>query len=447
MIEHEAVEQPNNSTGETMSQDAGWGGAAQGGAPHGWGAPQGWGGRRMPPPPEPGVIPLAPLQLSNIFNGAFSTMGRYWKALFGFTAAVYGAAAVAFAATLLIAFSAVHDHIDSLQASSEETDVPWDDITPVLVALGIVLLIGVVVFVLALALVQAAAPAVLQGAVLGRPVTFRAVRETAVSRLRAMLGTVFLTGLIGVVPVVLAVGFEASLVALVVSDGDSDNAAAFLGISVLLLLVAGPLASWLWVKFSLAPTAVVLERQGPIAAMRRSSRLVRGSWWRILGISLLGQMVAGMASSVIQIPFSAVALFSSALTTPNMDSDTTLTTVLISMAGIVAIALAGQLIGQIFVSTFPPLILGLLYIDRRMRTENLAQDLATAAGLPPQPAYAPPQYGHQAPEPGQALYGHPGRQPGDTPQAAPAPHPGPAPQPGTAPRPGSGPGQDGNSAP
>ncbi|MGW1467379.1 DUF7847 domain-containing protein [Streptomyces sp. NPDC002308] len=363
------------------------------------------------------MIPLAPLQLSNIFNGAFSTLGRYWKALFGFTAAVYGTAAVAFAAALLVAFSAVHGHIDSLKASTEETDVPWDDITPILVALGIVMLIGVVVFVLALTLVQAAVPAVLQGAVLGRPVTFRTVRETAVSRLRAMLGTVFLTGLIWVVPIVLALGFEASVIALAVSNGDSDSAAVFLGVSVLLLLVAGPLASWLWVKFSLAPTAVVLERQGPIAAMRRSSRLVRGSWWRILGISLLGQMVAGMASSAVQLPFSAFAMFSSALTTSNMDSDTNLSTVLISMAGIVAIALAGQLIGQIFVSTFPPLILGLLYIDRRMRTENLAQDLAAAAGLSPQPAYAPPPYGHEAP------------------------------QPGPAPQPGADPGPDGDSAP
>ncbi|MGW2837542.1 DUF7847 domain-containing protein [Streptomyces sp. NPDC001493] len=413
-----------------MTQDAGWGGGAPGGAPYGWGAHQGWGGRRMPPPPEPGVIPLAPLQLSNIFNGAFSTLGRYWKALFGFTAAVYGTAAVTFAAALLVAFSAVHGHIDSLKASTEETDVPWDDITPILVALGIVMLIGAVVFVLALTLVQAAVPAVLQGAVLGRPVTFRTVRETAVSRLGAMLGTVFLTGLIGVVPIVLALGFEASVIALAVSNGDSDSAAAFLGISVLLLLVAGPLASWLWVKFSLAPTAVVLERQGPIAAMRRSSRLVRGSWWRILGISLLGQMVAGMASSVIQVPFSAFAMFSSALTTSNMDSDTNLSTVLISMAGIVAIALAGQLIGQIFVSTFPPLILGLLYIDRRMRTENLAQDLATAAGLPPQPAYAPPPYGHEAPP-----YDHQ------------APQPGATPQPGPAPQPGADPGPDGDSAP
>ncbi|WP_327175104.1 DUF3824 domain-containing protein [Streptomyces sp. NBC_01335] len=423
-----------------MTQDAGWGGGAQGGAPYGWGAHQGWGGRRMPPPPEPGVIPLAPLQLSNIFNGAFSTMGRYWKALFGFTAATYGAAAVAFMATLLIALSAVHGSLDRISEYSGETDVDWDDITPVLVALGVVVLIGIVLFVLALTLVQAAVPAVLQGAVLGRPVTFRMVRETAVSRLRAMLGTVFLTALIALVPLVLLMACEASVLALVVSNGDADSAAVFLGITFLLLLAAGPLASWLWVKFSLAPTAVVLEHQGPIAAMRRSSRLVRGSWWRILGISLLGQMIAGMASYVIQLPFSAAAMFSSVLTTSNVDSDSSLTSVLISMAGVVALALAGQMIGQIFVGTFPPLILGLLYIDRRMRTENLAQDLATAAGLPLQPAYAPPPYGNpgQAPQPGQAPYGHPGPQPGDTPQPGPAPQPDdPAPQPG----------QDGDSAP
>ncbi|MFD6531329.1 hypothetical protein [Streptomyces sp. NPDC060184] len=433
--------------GGTVAQDAGWGGGAQGGAPYGWGGHQGWGGRRVPPPPEPGVIPLAPLQLSNIFNGAFSTMGRYWKALFGFTAATYGAAAVAVAATLLVAFSAVHGHIDSLSASTEETDVPWDDITPILVALGIVMLIGVVVFVLALTLVQAAVPAVLQGAVLGRPVTFRMVRETAVSRLRAMLGTVLLTGLIAAVPLVLTIGCETSVIALAVSNGDSNSAAAFLGISFLLLLAAGPLSSWLWVKFSLAPTAVVLERQGPIAAMRRSSRLVRGSWWRILGISLLGQMIAGMASYLIQMPFTVAAVFSSALTTSGLDSDASLTAVLLSLAGVVALALAGQMIGQIVVGTFPPLILGLLYVDRRMRTENLAQDLATAAGLTPAPAPTPPPYSHQTPQPGQAPYGHPDPQPGPAPQPDDTPPPGPGPRPGDTPRPGAEPGPDGDSAP
>ena len=47
------------------------------------------------PPPKPGVIPLAPLGLGDVLGGAFSTMGRYWKQLFGMAAALYGGAALA----------------------------------------------------------------------------------------------------------------------------------------------------------------------------------------------------------------------------------------------------------------------------------------------------------------------------------------------------------------
>ncbi|WP_328722340.1 hypothetical protein OHT52_24565 [Streptomyces sp. NBC_00247] len=395
----------------------------------------------MPPPPEPGVIPLAPLRLSDILNGTFSAMGRYWKALFGFAAAVYGTAAVAFAAALLIAFSAVRDHVDGIRASADDPDVPWDDITPILVALGVVALIGAVVAFVAVALVQAAVPTVLQGAVLGRPVTFRSVRQSALSRLRAMLGTALLTGLIAVIPVALVMVVEASLVGIALSDGNPDGAAVWLGLAVLLLLPAGPLAVWLWVKFSLAPTAVVLEGQGPVAAMRRSSTLVRGSWWRIFGISLLGYAMAGVASYLIQMPFSIAGTFSSVVTTQDIGDDPNLTSILVAVGSASAIMVAGQLIGQVFVGTFPPLLLGMLYVDRRIRTENLAQDLADAAGLPMPPAYGPPPYGHQPPPP---PYGH---QPPPPPYGYPGPQPGPQAGPPPGPQPGAGPGQEGDSTP
>ncbi|MEU1088758.1 hypothetical protein ABZ401_18335 [Streptomyces sp. NPDC005892] len=376
------------------------------------------------------MIPLGPLSLSDIFNGTFSTMGRYWKTLFGFAAAVYATAAVAFVAALLIALSGVHDHLVRLKGYSSETDVDWGrDVTPVLVALGIVVLIGIVVAVMAAALVQAAVPAVLREAVLGRPVTFRSARQTAWSRLPAMVGTVLLTGLIAVVPLALMMTFEVSVIGMALSAGDSDGAAAGLGLSVLLLLPAGPLAVWLWVKFSLAPTAVVLEGQGPVAAMRRSSTLVRGSWWRICGISLLGFLMAGVASYVVQIPFSLAGVFSSAVTTQDLGDDPSVTTILVAVGSVAAVMMAGQLIGQVFVGTFPPLVLGMLYVDRRIRQENLAQDLADAAGLPRPPAYAPPPYGYPAPPaygyPTPPTYGHPGAgpQPGPGPQQGPPPGP------------------------
>ncbi|MCX5396318.1 hypothetical protein [Streptomyces sp. NBC_00102] len=356
-------------------------------------------------------------------------MGRYWKPLFGFAATVYAAAAATLVAALLVAFSAVHDNLDRIRSHSSDADVDWDDISSVLVALGLAALIGMVVAVVAYALVQAAVPTVLQGAVLGRPVTFRSVRRTAWSRLPAMLGTILLNGLIAVIPVALILLAEGATVALALTGEDPGSAAAWLGVSVLLLLPTGPLAVWLWVKFSLAPTAVVLEGQGPIAAMRRSSTLVRGSWWRIFGMSLLGFAMAGAASYVVQIPFSFAGVFSSAMTTGDLGDDPSVSAVLVALGGAAAIMMAGQLVGQIFVGTFPPLLLGMLYVDRRIRTENLAQDLAAAAGLPMPPAYAPPPYGYQPPPP---PYGY---------QAPPPPYGYPGPQPGP------GPDQDGDSAP
>ncbi|MEK8142609.1 hypothetical protein NKH18_10685 [Streptomyces sp. M10(2022)] len=89
---------PTSSTGLTRSNGVeqwrrtqGGAAAAVRGAPYG-GFP--YGGRRdgrLDAAAEAGVIPLAPLSLGDVLNGAFSTIGRYWKQLFGMAAALYGA--------------------------------------------------------------------------------------------------------------------------------------------------------------------------------------------------------------------------------------------------------------------------------------------------------------------------------------------------------------------
>ncbi|MFD3695880.1 hypothetical protein ACFWUZ_06935 [Streptomyces sp. NPDC058646] len=59
-----------------------------------------------------------------------------------------------------------------------------------------------------------------------------------------------------------------------------------------LLALAGPAAVALapvalrrGVPFALAPTIAGYEGTGPAAALRRSARLVRGAWWRTLGVT------------------------------------------------------------------------------------------------------------------------------------------------------------------
>ncbi|THA73612.1 hypothetical protein E6R60_23615 [Streptomyces sp. A0642] len=335
-------------------------------------------------PPKPGVIPLGPLRLGDLLGGAFAVVGRYGKQLLGVGAAAYSGALAVVVAAAAIAYAAVADHLDRILALGADENARSEDWVPLVVAFGSVAVVGMIAAVLSTALMYTAAPAVLQEAVLGRPTTFPVIWRRAWSRMPAVIGTVLLTWLIMLVPILLAwVGFVALVVAAVSTDGGGAQFAVIL-IGVLGALATAPLATWLWVKFSLAPSAVVFENQGPIAAMRRSSRLVRGDWWRIFGITLLAGAMAGVASYVIQLPFTLLGMFSGALGSMNLGADPNPASVVVAMSGYVLSLLVGQLVSQMIVATFPPLVAGLLYVDRRIRTENLGPVLAEAAAVPPQ---------------------------------------------------------------
>ncbi|MFF9348460.1 hypothetical protein [Streptomyces sp. NPDC014734] len=337
----------------------------------------------MPPPPKPGVIPLAPLKLGDILGGAFSTMGRHWKQLLGVGAAAYGGTLVVVAIAAVVAYSAAGDPLHRILALSADEDPASSDLVPVLIGLGAVWLIGTLTFLIATAVVYAAVPAVLQEAVLGRPTTFSEVWRRAWSRVPSLIGTVILMGLIMMVPVVLLmVGFFALVIgAITLSDGSGAmlwTLFAFLG-----ALAVAPVSVWLWVKFSLAPSVAVIEGQGPVMSLRRSSHLVRGDWWRVFGIGLLAFLMAGLASYVIQIPFTFLGVFSGVIGGAGLDDDPNPAAIVLAMSGYVVIMALGQLVGQFIATAFPQLVTGLLYIDRRMRTENLGPVLAEAAATPP----------------------------------------------------------------
>ena len=69
-------------------------------------------------------------------------------------------------------------------------------------------------------------------------------------------------------------------------------AAVFLVLTSLgsmLLLVPG---AYLWGMWQLWLVPLVIERSGPVAALRRSWQLVAGAWWRITGLITLVTMIA-----------------------------------------------------------------------------------------------------------------------------------------------------------
>ncbi|MGW1095217.1 DUF7847 domain-containing protein [Streptomyces sp. NPDC002455] len=381
-----------------MAQDAGWGGGAYGGAAYGGGpyGPPGWGG--WVPPPKPGVIPLAPLKLGDVLGGAFSTMGRYWKQLFGLAAALYGGAALLMARAVAVAYSAVSGHLDHVISLDYDESASSTDIVPLVVAGGVLALLGIVTMAIVSGLMYAAVPAVLQEAVLGRPVAFSAVWRKAWAHVAPVIGALILTALVATVPVLLVMAAFIGVIISVLTMDSGGAAATAVTLGIIGALVTGPLAAWIWIKVCLAPAAVVFEGRGPVAALRRSAELVRGDWWRIFGITLLAALIAGAAGYVIQIPFSVLGLFPGMIGTASLEEDPSPTAVIVAMSGYMVATLLGQLVSQIISTTFPQLVTGLLYVDRRIRTENLGPALAEAAGFPAQGGPMPPPYGGGAPQ-------------------------------------------------
>ncbi|MFD5113235.1 hypothetical protein ACFWNG_13095 [Streptomyces sp. NPDC058391] len=380
-----------------MTQGTGWGGdggpygnGPYGNGPYGSGpygngpqGPYGWGGWTPPLPPKPGVIPLAPLDLGGILGGAFATLGRYWKQLFGVALTVYGAAMLAVAAAAAVAYGAVGDHLPKVFDPPYDVDPSWTDIRPLLIAFGCVWAFGMLALLAATAMIQATCPAIVQDAVLGRPATFGAIWRRASARIPAVLGTVVISALISLVPMVLLLaGFGAILFTYVALDG-SGGAAWLIPLGFLGALAFAPLAVWLWVRFSLAPAAAVIESQGPLAALRRSADLVRGAWWRIFGISLLAYVMAAVTSMVIQQLVNVVGLFPGMIGASDVDGDPTAAQLLVAVGGYLLLVLFSQLISQLITTTFPQLVLNLLYMDQRIRKENLAAALIEAAAVPP----------------------------------------------------------------
>ncbi|MFB9513325.1 oxidoreductase [Streptomyces purpureus] len=341
--------------------------------------PYGW---TPPPPPKPGVIPLAPLGLGEILGGAFATLGRHWKQLLAVALVAYGGAALLLGATLAIAYAAVADHLPRVFDPPPGQGPSWEDGQPLLIALAAVWAVGIVALLLANAVLYAACPAVLQDAVLGRPTTFGVVWGRAWKRMPAVLGTVFLTALIILVPIALFwIGIVGVVVAMIAAASDAFTSSPALPLLAMFgALLVAPVSTWLWVRYSLAPAAAVFEGQGALAAMGRSADLVRGAWWRIFGITLLAGLLAGLVSLVCYVIQQVLSLLIS-VPGASFDEVDSGGEAVAAFSVLFVMILLAQLVSQIVAATFPQLVAGLLYVDQRIRKENLAPTLAEAAAV------------------------------------------------------------------
>ncbi|MFE0643573.1 oxidoreductase [Streptomyces sp. NPDC058877] len=352
------------------------------GPPHGYGYPP-------PPPPKPGVIPLAPLGFGDILTAAFTTYGRYWKPLLGVAVTAYASALVLIGLAALAAWGVVGADVQWLFDLPEDQDPVFADFQPLIVAFACLWLFATASYVICTGLVHAAVPAVLQEAVLGRPITFATAWRRAWSRLGAVVGAVVLTMLAAIIAMLLfLIGFSALMTGVLVGVAASvgDHADSGVGIAItgllffLMAVAMVPLALWIMIKFSLAPAVAVIEGRGAVASLRRSAVLVKGSWWRIFGCTIATGLMVGIVSGMLQQVIAQLGVFP--MSTVNFGQHPTPGEVFGLIGGLLAVLVVAQLLVQAFAAPFQPLVSGLLYVDQRIRKENLAPTLAAAAQAP-----------------------------------------------------------------
>ncbi|MCX5391039.1 hypothetical protein [Streptomyces sp. NBC_00094] len=327
-----------------------------------WGAPPPnphWG---RPPAAKPGVIPLRPLGMGEILDGSVKTLRTYWRTVLSIsvTVAVISQIASLLGQRYLVPTTPA---LSPDATPAEQLEQSLQAAQDSLIGLGPALLVTLVTSLVSAALLTV----VISRAIVGRPASLGDAWREARPRLLQLLGLTLL--MVALSLAVIAVGLLPGLLI-----GGS------VGVALIVLGGFGAMAAgvWLLIRYSLASPALMLERQGVVSSLKRSAKLVQGSWWRIFGITLLTQLLIFIFTMIIAIPFTIVGIaidgdgFSGLLS----GSSTAFGWPFLIVTGI------GGVITSAVTYPISAGVTVLLYVDQRIRREALDLELARAAGLP-----------------------------------------------------------------
>ena len=345
-----APEQPQQQWGATPQPDAAWQGTqTQGGTA--WTVAQ------------PGIIPLRPLTVGELFNGAFQAVRVNPQTMFGFAFAI-----MAIVGLVEALFSSSSTTTLSHAISSQSAQDVFDSLGS---TLGSFATSGLSL--LATAFLSGMLALTVWDAVLGRKSSPADAWHRFSPRFVPVLLATLLIGIIEFVVIVLVLLVFMIPFFLVVVNAASarsyDSASAGIGgafaILFLMLVALIVVGCFLTVKFAFTSSAVVLEGLGPVDAIKRSWSLSKGSFWRILGRIWLIGIVTGLISTVLGAIVGAIlGVGANAADSVGM---------LVAFSAFVSALLSAVVIPV--QSSFYTL----MYLDERMRKENLAPMIAQEA--------------------------------------------------------------------
>lgn len=332
----------------------------------GWGqppAPPTWGSAPAAAPPggwrlpalQPGIIPLRPLGLGEVLDGAVRAIRANPGVMFGLSAVVVTVAVALQTLVQLYVTSLLGPALADLPIMGDLSSADSAAMAESLSTSGgqvltAPLLVPVTSVLTGLLIVS------VSRSVLGQRVPLREVWRSRRVWLVVGFGLLQL-----VVPLVVVAAWLAGVVALVVAG--YDGAAVGVGLVGGLGLFAASV--WLTARTLLVAPALMLEGKRFWPTVARAWRLTRGSFWRLLGIYLLSNLLVTVLMYLFVMP---AAVLAGILTVTS--GDDTLT--------VLASAL-GQVVGLTLSTTFLAAVVALLYVDVRIRREGLDLELARAA--------------------------------------------------------------------
>jgi len=307
---------------------------------------------------KPGIVPLRPLQFGDILDGAVKAVRFNPKSMVGLSALVLGAFLVPSAA---LGVGTTHLMAGLLSRFGPEAQaflgIPASALQSLFTALATALLSGLLIHVVG-------------QAVLGRKPDLGQTWRSTRGRLLSLLALLVLSGLFTLLSIGVLIGPGVLLLV-------NDNTAA--GVLLLLLGLLGLIAVTLAfsTKISMAAPAIVLEGHRVRAGLRRSFALTRGAaFWRILGITLVAAILAGIAGSLLGLPFSLIGVAIAAMAGQDTEGGQMVVTFVSHLSALLSGAIT---------TPFVAAVTGLLYIDRRMRLEALDVVLLREAQSNPAP--------------------------------------------------------------
>ncbi len=352
----------------TPAPETGWGqftpGTEQrqpGGSPPGYPAP--YPIQPAPAAHKPGAIPLRPLVLGDIFDGAFRIIRYNPKATVGAAVLVSAVAMVLPVVTALVSGST-----GSLRLDPDNPALSDGQVTSLVATFGS-LLLGIQLQSIGLLFVSGMIAHVTSAAAVGRRLSIGEAWEATHGKRWRLFGMAMLLGL----AVVAAFGLVAAVLLIGIFAFDSPIAATVVvGILLGLVLVVCYVVFWVRVRALAVPT-LMLEPVGVFGALGRAVRLTRQQFWRLFGILLVVALVVGFAGGIVRLPFS---LAGNLFLTASSGTGYGLTLYVLLTA-------VGTVLSSAVLQPFQAAVNALLYVDQRIRKEAYDVELLSRAGILP----------------------------------------------------------------